>query len=74
MIAFADNFQAGAVLTLVIPITLLIVLVIWYLRAVNHIPADTPESSAALPHPDVVKAAGETVSEVTPMDPGAGPV
>jgi hypothetical protein len=68
MIPFADNFLAGAVLTLVMPIGLLIAIAVWYLIAVRHVPSDTPESSSTLPR-EVVTAAGDSVSEVTPADP-----
>ncbi len=69
MIAFADNFQIGAALSLVMPVTLLIGIVIWYLRAVTRIPKDTPESSTTLPPPEMVHAAGDAVDELTPVDP-----
>ena len=64
---FADNFTTGAVLTLALPLALLIALAIWYTVAVQHVPADTPASSPALPSDEVVKAAGAgAVSDVTP--------
>ncbi|MGB9185097.1 MAG: hypothetical protein WCB67_13630 [Solirubrobacteraceae bacterium] len=69
MIPFADNFLAGSVLSLVMPAGLLIAIAVWYLVAVRHVPSDTPESSAMLPPQEVVEAAGESVSEVTPADP-----
>lgn len=69
MLALADNFQAGAALSLVMPVTLLIGIVIWYLRAVTRIPQDTPESSTTLPPPEMVRAAGDAVDELTPIDP-----
>ena len=69
MVAFADNFQAGAVLTLVMPITLLIVIAVWYMFAVRRVPGDTPESSSALPPAEIVAAAGDSVDHITPADP-----
>ena len=69
MISFADNFTAGSVLTLVLPVGLLIVIAVWYMFAVRHVPQDTPESSSALPGPEIVAAAAEAVHEVTPADP-----
>ena len=69
MVAFADNFQAGAVLTLVMPITLLIVIAVWYVIAVRRVPGDTPESSSALPPTEIVAAAGDSVDAITPADP-----
>ena len=68
MVAFADNFQAGAVLTLVMPIALLIAIAVWYMIAVRRIPQDTPESSSALPTAEIVAAAGDTVDDITPAD------
>ncbi len=68
MIPFADNFLAGAVLSLVMPIGLLIAIAVWYLVAVRRIPQDTPESSAVLPSREVVEAAGDAVDEITPSD------
>jgi hypothetical protein len=73
MVAFADNFQAGAVLTLVMPIALLIVIAVWYVIAVRRVPQDTPESSSVLPSPEVVAAAADAVNEVTPVDPQTPP-
>jgi hypothetical protein len=72
MIAFADNFLAGSLLTLLMPTLLLIAIAIWFVVAVGRVPDDTPESSAKLPHPDVVAAAGSDVHEVTPIDPPTG--
>jgi hypothetical protein len=69
MIPFADNFLAGSVLSLVMPTGLLIAIAVWYVIAVRRVPQDTPESSSAPPHPDVVKAAGDSVGENTPADP-----
>jgi hypothetical protein len=73
MVAFADNFQAGAVLTLVMPIALLIVIAVWYVIAVRRVPQHTPESSSVLPPPEVVAAAADAVDEVTPVDPQTPP-
>ena len=54
---FADNFLAGSLLTLLLPIGLLIAIAVWYVRTVKHVPEDTPESSAALPSSEVLAAA-----------------
>jgi hypothetical protein len=72
MITFADNFLAGSLLTLLMPVTLVIVLAVWYTVAARRIPHDTPESSTAPPPPEVVAAAGADVHEVRPVDPPAG--
>ncbi|MGI9184900.1 MAG: hypothetical protein ACR2GZ_08035 [Solirubrobacteraceae bacterium] len=70
MIPLADNFLAGSVLSLVLPVGLLIAIVVWYLIAVRHVPQDTPESSSTLPPAEVVAAAGEAaVEEITPTGP-----
>jgi hypothetical protein len=71
MIPFADNFMAGAVLTLVMPLGLLIAIVVWYVIAVRHVPNDTPESSSVLPPQEVVAAAGDTVTPADPQPPQA---
>jgi hypothetical protein len=51
------SFLAGSLLTLLVPIALLVAIVVWYLRAVRHVPQDTPTSSAVLPPPEVLAAA-----------------
>ncbi len=68
MIPFADNFLAGSLLTILLPIGLLTALAIWYVLALKRVPKDTPRSSPSLPAPDVVESAGAAVSEVTPVD------
>jgi hypothetical protein len=67
----ADNFLAGSLLTLLLPVGLLIAIAVWYLMAVRHVPQDTPTSSAALPSSEVVEAAGPAVAEITPAEPPA---
>jgi hypothetical protein len=69
MIPFADNFMAGAVLSLVLPVGLLIAIAVWYMIAVRRVPGDTPESSSALPPAEIVAAAGDSVDHITPADP-----
>jgi hypothetical protein len=65
----ADSFLAGSLLTILVPLGLLIAIAIWYLVAVKRVPKDTPESSPALPGPEVVNAAGPAaVAEITPAD------
>jgi len=69
---FADYFLTGSLLTIVLPIALLISLATWYVIAVRRVPSDTSASSATLPPPEVVEAAGpEAVADVTPADPPA---
>jgi hypothetical protein len=68
----ADSFLAGSLLTILLPLGVLIAIAIWYVLAVKRVPKDTPESSPALPGPEVVEAAGPAaVAEVTPADPPA---
>ncbi len=70
VLPFADSFQAGAALTIALPLGLLIAIAIWYLIAVRRVPADTPVSSPTMPPDEVVDAAGPgAVAEVTPADP-----
>lgn len=71
MTAFADNFLAGSLLTILMPILLLIAISIWYVISVRRVPEETPESSTSLPPPEVVAAAGPDVHDVQPMDPPA---
>jgi hypothetical protein len=72
VIPFADNFLAGSLLSLLLPVGLLIAIAIWYVVAVRRVPADTPEAAATLPPPEVVGAAGDAVHEITPADPPPG--
>jgi hypothetical protein len=68
-VPFADSFLAGSLLTILLPLGLLIVVVIWYVIAVKRVPGDTPESSPSLPPAEVVHAAGPAVvADVTPAD------
>lgn len=66
---FADNFLAGSLLSLVLPIGLLIAIAIWYVRTVRHIPQDTPTASAALPSTDVLAAADPEAGDILDIPP-----
>lgn len=68
MLTLADNFQIGAVLSLVMPLGLLVVIVVWFMFAVRHVPKDTPEAATSLPPPEMVAAAGDAIHEITPID------
>jgi hypothetical protein len=63
-IPFADNFLAGAILSLALPAGLLIALVIWYAVSIKRIGetgssgSQTPPSSAPGPGPVPPAAAG----------------
>jgi hypothetical protein len=73
-IPFADNFLAGSLLSLLLPTGLLIAIAIWYVRAVRHVPEDTPESSPALPTAEVVAAAPPAETGITPAGPPPGEI
>ncbi len=72
-IPFADNFLAGSLLTILLPLGLLIVLTIWYVRVVRHVPQDTPASSASLPSAEVLAAAEQPAPTATGDPPQTGP-
>ncbi len=68
---FADNFLAGSLLSLFLPIGLLIVIAVWYVRTIRHIPKETPPASAVLPSSDVLAAAdpeAEDILDIPPAD------
>jgi hypothetical protein len=58
-VLFADNYLAGSLLTLLLPIALLIVIAIWYVIAAKKVPeasrtvagATPPAATAATPPP-----------------------
>jgi hypothetical protein len=66
LIPFATHFLAGSLLTLALPVGTLIVITVWYVRALRHVPEDTPVSSAALPSSEMLAAAAEATAEATP--------
>ena len=68
---FADNFLAGSILSLLMPVLLLSAIAVWYVLEVKRVPKDTPTSSTALPPPEVVAAAEE--AESGEAQPPAGP-
>jgi hypothetical protein len=72
-ILFADDFFAGALLSLLLPVCLLIALAVWYVRFVRHSPADTSPASSALPGPEVVAAASD-LEQVEPAGPPPGEI
>ena len=71
-IPFADNFLAGSLLTLLLPVGLLIAIAIWYVRAVRHVPEETPTTSAVLPPPEVVAAAAPAEEPPATTQPPPG--
>jgi len=42
---FADNFLAGAILSLVLPLGVLIALGVWYILGLTRIPEPDPDST-----------------------------
>jgi hypothetical protein len=72
-IPFADNFLAGSLLTIFLPLGLLIVLTIWYVRVVRRVPEDTPASSASLPSAEVLAAADKQAPTANGDPPQTGP-
>jgi hypothetical protein len=73
LIPFATNFLAGSLLTLALPLGTLIVITVWYVRALRHVPEDTPVSSAALPSSEMLAAAAETKPDSDAPPPPASP-
>ena len=71
-IPFADNFLAGSLLTIFLPLGLLIAITIWYLFAVRRVPADTSPSAASLPSDDGLAAASDAGAGEPPAVPEAG--
>jgi hypothetical protein len=73
-ILFADNFLAGSLLSLLLPVCLLIALAVWYVHFVRHSPADTSPASSALPPADVIAASADEVDQVEPAGPPPGEI
>jgi hypothetical protein len=73
LIPFATHFLAGSLLTLALPLGTLIVITVWYVRAVRHVPEDTPVSSAALPSSEMLAAAAEAKPDGEAPPPPASP-
>jgi hypothetical protein len=73
LIPFATHFLAGSLLTLALPVGTLIVITVWYVRALRHVPEDTPVSSAALPSSEMLAAAAEATADSDAPPPPATP-
>jgi hypothetical protein len=71
MIELADNFLAGSLLTLLLPVLLLIAIAVWYTVAVRRVYEDTPTASTSLPGRDTVAAARDDSGAASA--PGARP-
>jgi len=63
LIPFADNFLAGSLISLLMPVILLVSLVVWYMLAIKRV----PKSRGTAPPP------GESIPTPTPTPPPAAP-
>ena len=70
---FADDFLAGSLLSLLLPVCLLIVIAIWYVHFARRAP-DSHPSSPTLPPADVVAAAGDVGEGPQPAGPPPGEI
>jgi hypothetical protein len=69
---FADDFLAGSLLSLLLPVCLLVAIVAWYVLYARRAP-DAHPSSPALPPPEVVAAASDS-EPVQPAGPPPGEI
>lgn len=67
-LVFADNFLAGAVISLVMPAGLLVAIAVWYHLVARRVP-HTQRASTALPPPEVLAAAEEAREPSGPAGP-----
>ncbi len=67
-IPLADNFLAGSLLSLLLPIGLLIVIVIWYVLAIKRVPRGTTK-----PLPPPLPASDLPASSAGPPTDSLGP-
>jgi hypothetical protein len=70
---FADDFLAGSLLSLLLPVCLLIAIAVWYVLLAKRTP-DAHASSPTLPPPDVVAAAGDAADLPQPAGPPRGEI
>jgi hypothetical protein len=54
MVTFADNYLAGSLLTLLLPVGVLIVIAVWYVISVRRIPGGEPGPVAPVGEPGAV--------------------
>jgi hypothetical protein len=72
MITFADNFLAGALITLLIPASVFIAITIWYTYSVMRMGATRPgEGTPEVPGPPQPEASGLTATGQEPPAGGA---
>ncbi len=69
---FADDFLAGSLLSLLLPVCLLIAIAAWYVLYARRAPEAHP-SSPTLPPADVVAAAADA-EQVQPAGPPPGDI
>jgi hypothetical protein len=71
-ISLATEFLASSLLTILLPLGVLIAIAIWYVISIRRVPEETPVTSAKLPPPEVVAAAGAPPAEDPPGRPPTG--
>jgi hypothetical protein len=70
MLALADNFLAGALITLLIPAGMFIAIATWYTYSVLRLAARRPEGTPEVPEPRQPPASGLTASEPAEAERG----
>jgi hypothetical protein len=73
-ILFADDFLAGSLLSLLLPVCLLVAIAVWYVHFARRSAADTNPASSRLPSPEVVASAGDAPEHVEPAGPPPGEI
>jgi hypothetical protein len=69
-IPYADNFLAGSILTLLLPIGLLIVIAVWYVLAIKRVPEGTTKPLPPQTHASDIPP-GAAAAPPEPPAPGA---
>jgi hypothetical protein len=71
---FADDFMAGALLSLLLPVCVLIAIAAWYVLYAKRTP-DAHPSSPTLPPPEVVAAVADAdIEAIEPAGPPPGEI
>ena len=70
---FADNFLAGSLLSLLLPVCLLIAITVWYVAFARRTREAHP-SSPSLPAPDVIAAVPDDADRPQPAGPPPGEI
>jgi hypothetical protein len=71
---FADDFLAGSLLSLLLPVCLLIAIAVWYVMFAKRTTVDTHPAAARLPPADVVAALPDDADPVEPAGPPPGEI